>query len=65
MPRVKKNTKIVKPVHEVEEEDEIELLKQKIANNIPDRGSQLTGYVVCGYLKIMIDINNSGYSVMV
>jgi hypothetical protein len=54
MPRVKKNTKAVVPkeVEEEEEEDEVELLKGKIANNIPDRGSQLTRHERDNYLLI-------------
>jgi hypothetical protein len=52
MPRVKKNSKAVVPKEVEEEEDEVELLKGKIANNIPDRGSQLTRYERDNYLLI-------------
>jgi hypothetical protein len=52
MPRVKKNSKAVVPKEVEEEEDEVELLKGKIANNIPDRGSQLTRYERDNYADI-------------
>ena len=46
MPRIKKNSKTKEKANvDLTEDEEIEQLKKRIASNVPDRGSQLTGYL--------------------